>query len=52
MFCHPRQESDDPCFLLSADPEIWARRVDRGSIFLKRWMEHLEENADLRYPDV
>jgi len=24
----------------------------RGSAFLKRWMEFLEENADLRYPDV
>ncbi|KLU87657.1 DNA helicase [Magnaporthiopsis poae ATCC 64411] len=26
--------------------------VKRGSTFLKKWMEHLEENADLRYPDV
>ncbi|OIW35059.1 DNA helicase [Coniochaeta ligniaria NRRL 30616] len=26
--------------------------VRRGSPFLKRWMEFLEENADLRYPDV
>lgn len=26
--------------------------VKRGSKFLKGWMEHLEENADLRYPDV
>ncbi|KAK4939219.1 hypothetical protein LTR28_009418, partial [Elasticomyces elasticus] len=25
--------------------------VGRGSDFLKRWMEFLEENADLRYPD-
>jgi len=24
----------------------------RGSKFLKRWMEFLEENADLRYPDA
>ncbi|KAM0280751.1 hypothetical protein ACHAQH_003921 [Verticillium albo-atrum] len=24
----------------------------RGSTFLRRWMEFLEENADLRYPDV
>ncbi|KAL8419634.1 hypothetical protein RB594_002718 [Gaeumannomyces avenae] len=24
----------------------------RGSAFLKRWMEHLEEHADLRYPEV
>ncbi|ESA44185.1 DNA-binding protein SMUBP-2, variant [Neurospora crassa OR74A] len=26
--------------------------VKKGSTFLKRWMEFLEENADLRYPDV
>ena len=26
--------------------------VYRGSKFLKQWMEFLEENADLRYPDV
>ncbi|KAK1830047.1 P-loop containing nucleoside triphosphate hydrolase protein [Podospora conica] len=26
--------------------------VKRGSAFLKSWMEFLEENADLRYPDV
>ncbi|EHK15412.1 uncharacterized protein TRIVIDRAFT_184819 [Trichoderma virens Gv29-8] len=26
--------------------------VKRGSKFLKKWMEFLEENADLRYPDV
>ncbi|KAK0389585.1 hypothetical protein NLU13_3160 [Sarocladium strictum] len=26
--------------------------VKRGSHFLKRWMEFLEDNADLRYPDV
>ncbi|KAL6828611.1 P-loop containing nucleoside triphosphate hydrolase protein [Trichoderma camerunense] len=26
--------------------------VKRGSKFLKRWMEFLEENADLRYPDI
>lgn len=25
--------------------------VKRGSPFLKRWMEFLEDNADLRYPD-
>lgn len=24
----------------------------RGSTFLKKWMEFLEDNADLRYPDV
>ncbi len=24
----------------------------RGSKFLKDWMEFLEENADLRYPDL
>ncbi|PNH50546.1 hypothetical protein VD0003_g6641 [Verticillium dahliae] len=26
--------------------------VKRGSAFLRRWIEFLEENADLRYPDV
>lgn len=26
--------------------------VKKGSGFLKRWMEYLEEHADLRYPDV
>lgn len=26
--------------------------VRKGSVFLKRWMEHLEEHADLRYLDV
>lgn len=25
--------------------------VGKGSKFLKRWMEHLEHEADLRYPD-
>jgi hypothetical protein len=24
----------------------------RGSAFLKQWMEYLEENADLRYPNL
>lgn len=24
----------------------------RGSRFLKQWMDHLEENADLRYPNL
>ena len=26
--------------------------VARGSSFLKAWMKHLEDNADLRYPDI
>lgn len=26
--------------------------VGKGSKFLRRWMEHLEKEADLRYPDV
>ncbi|KAI7493476.1 hypothetical protein KC367_g8610, partial [Hortaea werneckii] len=26
--------------------------VSKGSTFLKEWMEFLEENADLRYPDL
>ena len=29
-----------------------AETVGRGSGFLKRWMEFLEQEADLRYPDV
>ncbi|PVI05225.1 hypothetical protein DM02DRAFT_517000, partial [Periconia macrospinosa] len=29
-----------------------AETVGRGSKFLKAWMEFLEENADLRYPDI
>jgi hypothetical protein len=24
----------------------------RGSVFLKQWMEYLEEHADLRYPNL
>jgi hypothetical protein len=26
--------------------------IHSGSKFLKSWMEFLEENADLRYPDL
>ncbi|KAJ5683687.1 uncharacterized protein N7477_000032 [Penicillium maclennaniae] len=26
--------------------------ISRGSSFLKHWMDYLEENADLRYPDA
>ncbi|EAS34851.3 DNA helicase [Coccidioides immitis RS] len=26
--------------------------ISRGSPFLKRWMDYLEENSDLRYPDA
>lgn len=26
--------------------------VGRGSKFLARWMQHLEQEADLRYPDA
>lgn len=26
--------------------------VSKGSGFLQRWMQHLEVEADLRYPDV
>ncbi|KAL6715486.1 hypothetical protein ACLMJK_006447 [Lecanora helva] len=29
-----------------------SENVGKGSKFLKRWMEHLEKEADLRYPDV
>jgi hypothetical protein len=28
------------------------QRNFRGSAFLKRWMEFLEEHADLRYPNL
>jgi hypothetical protein len=26
--------------------------LGRGTAFLKRWMAHLEEHADLRYPTL
>jgi len=26
--------------------------VGKGSVFLRRWMEFLEREADLRYPDI
>lgn len=29
-----------------------ANALLRGSAFLKQWMEYLEENADLRYPNL
>lgn len=29
-----------------------ANPTHRGSKFLKRWMDFLEDNADLRYPDL
>ena len=29
-----------------------AAQFSRGSEFLKRWMEFLEEHADLRYPNL
>ena len=29
-----------------------ANALVRGGAFLKQWMEHLEENADLRYPNL
>ncbi|GKT98647.1 dna polymerase alpha-associated dna helicase a [Fusarium langsethiae] len=29
-----------------------APRFHRGSNFLKKWMQYLEDNADLRYPDA
>ncbi|EEY18569.1 DNA-binding protein SMUBP-2 [Verticillium alfalfae VaMs.102] len=32
--------------------EAIMQTVKRGSAFLRRWIEFLEENADLRYPDV
>jgi DNA polymerase alpha-associated DNA helicase A len=36
------------CLVIVGDSET----VAKGSKFLKRWMEFLEEHADLRYPDV
>lgn len=30
----------------------WLMSCDSGSKFLKRWMDFLEEHADLRYPDL
>ena len=36
------------CLIIVGDSETAAK----GSKFLKRWMEFLEEHADLRYPDV
>jgi hypothetical protein len=32
--------------------ELMESYVYRGSSFLKHWMDYLEENADLRYPDA
>jgi DNA polymerase alpha-associated DNA helicase A len=26
--------------------------LSKGSSFLKRWMAHLEEHSDLRYPNI
>lgn len=34
---------------LTGPPVVTTRR---GSNFLKRWMDFLEDNADLRYPDL
>jgi superfamily I DNA and/or RNA helicase len=36
------------CLIVVGDSET----VSKGSKFLKCWMEFLEENADLRYPDL
>ena len=36
------------CLVIVGDSET----VAKGSKFLKRWMEFLEEHADLRYPDI
>lgn len=36
------------CLVVIGDSET----VSKGSKFLKRWMEFLEENADLRYPNI
>lgn len=31
---------------------LWLTGDDRGSQFLKNWMDFLEEQADLRYPNL
>jgi len=36
------------CLVIVGDSET----AVKGSKFLKRWMEFLEEHADLRYPDI
>ncbi len=36
------------CLIIVGDSET----VAKGSKFLNRWMEFLEEHADLRYPDL
>ena len=40
---------DLPISILLDFPNLFSIR---GSQFLKDWMEFLEENADLRYPDA
>lgn len=34
------------------DGVLLMRLYHRGSSFLKKWMQFLEDNADLRYPDL
>lgn len=34
------------------DGVLLMRLYHRGSSFLKKWMRFLEDNADLRYPDL
>jgi DNA polymerase alpha-associated DNA helicase A len=36
------------CLIIVGDGET----VQKGSTFLRRWIGYLEENADLRYPDI
>lgn len=39
-------------FCVSQVSQVKLTRFNRGNTFLKRWMDFLEENADLKYPDV
>jgi len=46
--CRSKGKITDKCVLvLTAGIFLY-----RGSRFLKHWMDFLEENADLRYPDA
>lgn len=42
--------SSDYTYLTNENPALFPRI--RGSPFLKRWMDFLEDQADLRYPNV
>jgi len=46
---HMRARASQECLKLTAYRSCG---IHSGSKFLKSWMEFLEENADLRYPDL